>query len=219
MNAGAYGREIKDIVISTTYIDYKTGMLKTINKQEHEFNYRNSVFSKLGAIILETKLELKKDDINKAEIIVKYQIKVTNTGELVGTSRILELIPEGYELAYLPEYWKVNRDGSLETKLELEAGQSRDLEIVLRWENEENNLGVKTNIAKIEETKNEANFRDINEEDDKGEATIVISIKTGEVVNIIVIMMIITALGISGYITIRAIKRKEPEIKDIKFLK
>jgi len=60
MNAGAYGREIKDIVISTTYIDYKTGMLKTINKQEHEFNYRNSVFSKLGAIILETKLELKK---------------------------------------------------------------------------------------------------------------------------------------------------------------
>ncbi len=25
-------------------------------------------------------------------------------------------IPKGYELAYLPEYWKVKRDGSLETQ-------------------------------------------------------------------------------------------------------
>ena len=115
--------------------------------------------------------------------------------------------------------WKVNRDETLETKIELEAGQSRELEVVLRWENEENNLGVKTNIAKIEETRNEANFRDTNEEDDIGEATIVISIKTGEVVSIIVIMMIITALGISGYVTLHTTRRTEPEIKDIKFLK
>jgi len=209
--------EIKEETEEVTYYyrkqNFNIGIDKTI--ETINVNGKNAKISNNKA----AKLELNKKDIANTEIIVKYKIKVTNTGELGGTSRILELIPEGYELAYLPEYWKVNRDGSLETKVELEAGQSRELEVVLRWENEENNLGVKTNIAKIEETRNEANFRDTNEEDNLGEATIVISIKTGEVVSIIVIMMIITALGISGYITLYATRRKEPEIKDIKFLK
>ncbi|MCI8833592.1 MAG: hypothetical protein HFJ19_05305, partial [Clostridia bacterium] len=45
------------------------------------------------------------------------------------------------------------------------------------------------------------------------------SIKTGEAVSIMIIMMIITSLGMSIYITIRTIRKKDPEIKDIKFLK
>ena len=166
-----------------------------------------------------SKLEIKKEDIKNTEIIVKYNIKVTNTGELRGTSKIVEQIPEGYELAYLPEYWKVMRDETLETNVDLEAGQSKELEVVLRWENKENNLGAKTNIAKIEETKNEANFKDTNEEDNVGKATIVLSIKTGEAVSSIIIVMIMGTLIISSYITIVTIRRKDPEIKDIKFLK
>ncbi|MCI8961752.1 MAG: MucBP domain-containing protein, partial [Clostridia bacterium] len=166
-----------------------------------------------------SKLEIKKEDIKNTEIIVKYNIKVTNTGELGGTSKIVEQIPEGYELAYLPEYWKVMRDETLETNVDLEAGQSKELEVVLRWENKENNLGAKTNIAKIEETKNEANFKDTNEEDNVGKATIVLSIKTGEAVSSIIIVMIMGTLIISSYITIVTIRRKDPEIKDIKFLK
>ena len=166
-----------------------------------------------------SKLEIKKEDIKNTEIIVKYNIKVTNTGELRGTSKIVEQIPEGYELAYLPEYWKVMRDETLETNVDLEAGQSKELEVVLRWENKENNLGAKTNIAKIEETKNEANFKDTNEEDNVGKATIVLSIKTGEAVSSIIIVMIMGSLVICSYITIKTVKRKDPEIKDIKFLK
>ena len=166
-----------------------------------------------------SKLEITKEDIKKTDLIVKYDIKVTNTGELGGTSKIVEQIPEGYELAYLPEYWKVMRDETLETNVDLEAGQSKELEVVLRWENKENNLGAKTNIAKIEETKNEANFKDTNEEDNVGKATIVLSIKTGEAVSSIIIVMIMGTLIISSYITIVTIRRKDPEIKDIKFLK
>ena len=166
-----------------------------------------------------SKLEIKKEDIKNTEIIVKYNIKVINTGELRGTSKIVEQIPEGYELAYLPEYWKVMRDETLETNVDLEAGQSKELEVVLRWENKENNLGAKTNIAKIEETKNEANFKDTNEEDNVGKATIVLSIKTGEAVSSIIIVMIMGSLVICSYITIKTVKRKDPEIKDIKFLK
>ena len=66
MNAGAYGREMKDVVVSTKYMDYD-GNIFEINNNAHEFNYRSSVFSKKQAIILETTLSLiegKQEEIN-----------------------------------------------------------------------------------------------------------------------------------------------------------
>lgn len=62
MNAGAYGNEMKDIVITTTYIDLD-GNVKTINNAEHEFEYRKSIFAKNKYIILNTKIELNKGNI------------------------------------------------------------------------------------------------------------------------------------------------------------
>lgn len=59
MNAGAYGKQMEDIVISTKYME-KSGKIKKLNLAEHEFSYRNSIFSKLqDVIILETVLEAK----------------------------------------------------------------------------------------------------------------------------------------------------------------
>ena len=70
MNAGAYGGEMKDIVFQTTYMDYD-GDIYTINNEEHEFEYRDSIFKKVDAILLESKLMLKKG--NKDEIKLKMQ--------------------------------------------------------------------------------------------------------------------------------------------------
>lgn len=67
MNAGAYGGEMKDIVLETTYMD-ETGNIHTIKEKEHDFEYRNSIFSKRSWIILESVLKLKngnKEDIKE----------------------------------------------------------------------------------------------------------------------------------------------------------
>lgn len=67
MNAGAYGKEIKDINISTKCMDYDGNIFELSNK-EQEFEYRSSIFNKKNYIILETKLKLeygKKDEIKK----------------------------------------------------------------------------------------------------------------------------------------------------------
>ena len=58
MNAGAYGGEFKDIVVSTTYIDKD---IHTISNKEHNFEYRNSIFKDKNFIILKSKLKLKED--------------------------------------------------------------------------------------------------------------------------------------------------------------
>lgn len=66
MNAGAYGSEMKNIVVSTTYMDLD-GNIKIINNAEHEFEYRKSIFAKNKCIILNTKIELIKGNIAEIE--------------------------------------------------------------------------------------------------------------------------------------------------------
>ena len=61
MNAGAYGDEISSKIIETKYMDID-GNIHTINNEEHEFSYRNSVFTKNKNVILETKMKLEKGD-------------------------------------------------------------------------------------------------------------------------------------------------------------
>ena len=65
MNAGAYGSEIKDIVVKTKVMSYD-GKIKTLTLEEQDFSYRNSIFSSNKYIVLETTLKLqkgKKEDI------------------------------------------------------------------------------------------------------------------------------------------------------------
>ena len=65
MNAGAYGKEIKDINISTKCMDYD-GNTFILQNKEQEFEYRSSIFKNGKYIILETKLKL--EDGKKEEI-------------------------------------------------------------------------------------------------------------------------------------------------------
>ena len=60
MNAGAYGMELKDVVIKTKYLDLDTNEIKIINNEEHEFEYRKSIFQEKNTIILKSTLKLKK---------------------------------------------------------------------------------------------------------------------------------------------------------------
>ena len=64
MNAGAYGSEIKDFVVKTRYMTYD-GKIKTMTLQEHKFEYRNSIFSKLNVIIIDTTLRAKRGNKEK----------------------------------------------------------------------------------------------------------------------------------------------------------
>ena len=70
MNAGAHGKEIKDLVLSVTAIDYN-GNIREFSNQEIQFEYRNSIFSTEKYIILQAELQLAKG--NKEEIMQKMQ--------------------------------------------------------------------------------------------------------------------------------------------------
>ena len=61
MNAGAYGKEIKDIIISTICMN-KNGEIVKLSNEEQGFSYRYSNFFENDLIILETKLLLHKGE-------------------------------------------------------------------------------------------------------------------------------------------------------------
>lgn len=57
MNAGAYGGEMSDVVLSARYID-ETGKIREITRDEMEFSYRHSFFSQKNYVILSVTMQL-----------------------------------------------------------------------------------------------------------------------------------------------------------------
>lgn len=61
MNAGAYGGEIKDCLVSATVLD-ADGAMQELEKDELELGYRTSVIQKKGYIVLEALFQMKEGD-------------------------------------------------------------------------------------------------------------------------------------------------------------
>jgi UDP-N-acetylmuramate dehydrogenase len=58
MNAGAYGHEIKDIIVAVRAYDAANGEIRAYELDELELTYRNSRFQRSGEIILSAKFNL-----------------------------------------------------------------------------------------------------------------------------------------------------------------
>ncbi len=61
MNAGAYGGEMKDVLVEVTVMD-ADGNIFTIPAEKLELGYRTSIIKKAGYIVLEAKIRLKEGD-------------------------------------------------------------------------------------------------------------------------------------------------------------
>lgn len=64
MNAGAYGGEIKDVLVSATVMDY-TGNIFVLSNEELELGYRTSLVEKNKLIVLEAEFEFEKGKIEE----------------------------------------------------------------------------------------------------------------------------------------------------------
>lgn len=97
MNAGAYGREIKDIAVSVRYLE--KGGIKTMDASDCAFGYRTSVFeSRSDCIILGLTVRLAKGDPDKISAYVdELKAKRTTSQPLdVPSAGSTFKRPEGY---------------------------------------------------------------------------------------------------------------------------
>ena len=66
MNAGAYGGELKDVIVSVDYLDENLNLC-TASGAECDFRYRGSAFSDTDKVILGAKLELQQSTVEAVE--------------------------------------------------------------------------------------------------------------------------------------------------------
>lgn len=158
------------------------------------------------------KIEIPNKDIKSTELIVSYNIKITNKGELDGKATIEQQIPVGYEVVDAtinsPEDgWTLTSDRTLERQVELAAGQTKEIQMTLRWTNNEDNLGTKTIISSIKSSENIANYSDTNKEDDSKTITIIVGIKTGLTSNmniqtvLLLMVLLLVSAGMEIFVT------------------
>ena len=163
------------------------------------------------------KVELNSKKLSKTEVRYVYTIKITNEGEIEGYAKeITDRIPDG--LAFNAEdntewKWKVKENGIVTTdyladKL-LKPGESAEVPIVLRWVNNQNNLGQKVNVAEISKDENEYGVPDIDStpnnnvdgEDDQDNAIVVLAITTGSTpIFMTLIVTLISMIGTGMYL-------------------
>ena len=139
------------------------------------------------------KVEIQTANIDKTTVKFRFNIRVTNEGEIAGyATEIIDYVPDGLE--FIPEdnpEWEVTEDGRVVTdQLKdtlLQPGESATIDIVLTWINGKDNMGEKVNWAEISEDENEYNSPDIDStpgnnvkgEDDIDEAPVLLSPSTG----------------------------------------
>lgn len=137
-------------------------------------------------------------DINKVTVKFEFQIKVTNEGEIAGYAKeITDYIPEGLKFIEEdnPDWYRreeLNGKERVATKklesILLQPGESSSVPIILTWINNQDNMGLKTNIAEISQDYNDSHTPDIDsvpdnfkeKEDDIDDAPVMLTITLGD---------------------------------------
>lgn len=144
------------------------------------------------------KIEVPESKIKTEDINLEYVIRISNVGETKATiGKIIDNIPDGLKL--ISKDWKQEGNQAIyyAEKEKLEPGKSKEVSIILKWENKEINFGEKKNIAKLKGSTNPFNYEDKNKDNDIGEVTTIFSIKTGVKEDNVMTVQIITTILIA----------------------
>lgn len=139
------------------------------------------------------KVDLNRKHINDVTVKFRYSIRVTNEGEIAGYAKeVTDYIPEG--LKFVAEDnpgWTDEGNNVISTRLLentlLQPGEYAEVEVVLTWINDANNMGLKVNTAEISEDYNDYDVPDKDStpdnkkegEDDIDDAPVMLSVGTG----------------------------------------
>lgn len=69
MNAGAYGGEMKDVLVNVTVLD-ESGSIKKLVGSELELGYRTSIIAKKGYIVLNAEIELRRGNLDEIRCLM-----------------------------------------------------------------------------------------------------------------------------------------------------
>ena len=168
------------------------------------------------------KVEIKSKEIQGAIIVVEYKIVITNEGEIpTSVNKVIDYLPDGLEFSSeLNKSWTTTKNGEFTntsiSNQKIDPGKSIELTLVATKTMTSNSTGTFTNIAEIGQMSNSDDIKDIDStpgnkvesEDDYSKADLIISISTGAVLYISIILGIMLIIAIAVYLNVKyGIKR------------
>lgn len=161
-------------------------------KGTKEYNYNNKTLAKT---------EIKAKEIEGATVTIEYKIVVSNIGEVEGTiNKIVDYLPDGLNFSSNQNNsWSKNEKGELintsTSNRKIEVGESIELILVATKQMHASDTGTFTNKVSILDT------IDTNVENNSASAEIIVSISTGAIVyiSIIICIIIISSVVISYF--------------------
>ena len=159
------------------------------------------------------KAEIDAKQVNSTTVVVEYTIKVTNKGDVTAyVKKIADYLSSDYKFSSeLNKDWYQSGSDVYCTSLaneKLEPGESKEVKLTVIKQMKENNTGLVNNTAEIAESYNELGLKDKNStegnkvkgENDMGSADLIISIRTGQVVTtVLLVISSIIILGVAVY--------------------
>ena len=175
-----------------------------VTKYIKEITIKNSTAEKTYPLGIEKKgklfkAEVKKNKVNETEVLVTYGLRVKNVGEIAGyATELTDYIPDDFELIDT-NGWKVDgktaKTEVISKKL-IEPGDYTTVEISFKWKLNENNLGLRDNVAVISASTNDYLAKDRVPDKDNNEKFI-ISLATGAFeISAILILGVLVAIAI-----------------------
>ena len=169
------------------------------------------------------KVEIAAKHLQNSTVVIEYKVKVKNNGELAGyVKNIVDYKPTDltFNSSLNPEWYQ--EEGNLHTtslaNTKLEAGEEKELTLVLTKTMTESNTGLVNNTAEISEAYNNLGIDDVDStpgnkqksEDDMGSCNCIISVKTGVAITYITLTLsIIAVMAVGTYIISRKVLNKE----------
>ena len=107
------------------------------------------------------KVELHRKKLNEVTVKFRYSIRVYNQGDIAGYAKeVTDYVPEGLKFVSEDNQgWTDEGNNVISTRLLentlLQPGEYADVEVVLTWINNQDNMGVMINTAEISEDYND----------------------------------------------------------------
>ena len=163
------------------------------------------------------KVELDKKNLSQVTVKFRYSIRVINEGDIEGYAKeVTDYIPEGLKFVAADNPgWTDEGNNVISTRLLentlLKPGEYADVEVLLTWINNSNNMGLKVNTAEISEDHNDYDVPDEDStpdnkkpgEDDIDDAPVMLSVKTGKAVTYIGLGLTVLVIMASGVTLIK----------------
>ena len=153
------------------------------------------------------KVELRAKHMKNTNMVVEYQIKVTNNGEVDGyVKNIVDYLPSGMKFSSeLNTDWYLKNNDLYNVSLaneKIKPGESKIITLTLTKVVNSENAEIINNKAEIYDIYNELGFEDsnsipgnkLNGEDDMGRADLIITVATGKIIKISIFVILISTL-------------------------